>query len=67
MPKAFLDRILFGEMAVSPAVIAPDRANARAVQCCEKVGFRAIRIVHVVDDEHPENTGDELVMLLRRP
>ena len=67
MPKAFLDRILFGEMAASPAMIAPDPENTRADRCYEQVGFRAIRIVHVVDDEHPENTGDELVMLLPTP
>jgi RimJ/RimL family protein N-acetyltransferase len=48
-------------------MIAPDPANARAVRCYEKVGFRPVRTVHVVDEDHPGNTGDELVMLLDRP
>jgi aminoglycoside 6'-N-acetyltransferase len=63
--RAFLDRVVFGEMDAVLAAICPDPANARAVRSYQKVGFRSVKTVHVVDDE-PGNTGDELVMLLRR-
>lgn len=64
--RAFLDRVVFGEMGAELAAICPDPANARAVRSYERVGFRAVKTVHVVDDE-PGNTGDELVLLLQRP
>lgn len=64
--RACLDRLVFGEMAAPLAMIAPDPANHRAVRSYGKAGFRAVKTVHVVDDEHPGNTGDELVMLLTR-
>lgn len=61
-----LDRLVFGDMGATLAMIAPDPANHRAVRSYEKAGFRAVKTVHVVDEEHPGNTGDELVMLLPR-
>jgi aminoglycoside 6'-N-acetyltransferase len=65
--RVFLERIVFGKMGASLAMIAPDPANARAVRCYEKAGFHPVKTVHVVDEDHPGNTGDELVMLLNRP
>jgi RimJ/RimL family protein N-acetyltransferase len=65
--RAFLDRIVFGEMAADLAIIAPEPANARAIRSYERVGFRWVKTVPVVDEEHPENTGDEYVMALHRP
>jgi len=64
--RTCLDQIVFGEMAAPMAMVAPDPANIRAVRSYEKAGFRGVKTVHVVDDEHPGNTGDELVMLLSR-
>lgn len=64
--RACLERIVFGEMGAPLAMIAPDPKNARAVRSYEKAGFRAVKTVHVVDEEFPENTGDELIMLLPR-
>ena len=63
---AFLDRVVFGEMGAALAMIAPDTANARAVRAYARAGFRWVKTVPVVDEEHPGNTGDEYVMLLRR-
>lgn len=65
--RTFVNRIVFGEMGASLAMIAPDPKNLRAVRSYEKVGFRQVKTVHVVDDEHPGNTGEELVMLMRAP
>jgi aminoglycoside 6'-N-acetyltransferase len=63
---AFLDRVVFREMGAALAMIAPDPANARAIRAYERAGFQWVKTVPVVDEEHPENTGDEYVMLLRR-
>lgn len=62
--RAFLTRIVFGRLKASLAMIAPDPANRRAVRCYENVGFRAVKTIHVVDEQRPGNTGEELVMLL---
>lgn len=64
--RVFVDRIVFGQLGADVAMIAPDPANARAVRSYEKVGFRAIKTVYVVDEGSPGNTGDELVMLLHK-
>ena len=63
--RAFLDRIVFGEMGADLAAICPGPANTRAVRSYERAGFRAVKTVYVVDEE-PGNTGHELVMLLER-
>lgn len=63
--RACLDRLVFGEMNAPLAMIGPHPANRRAIRSYEKAGFRAVKTVHVVDD-HPGNTGDELIMLLSR-
>jgi RimJ/RimL family protein N-acetyltransferase len=63
--RACLRRIVFGEMAATLAMIAPDPENARALRSYEKVGFRPVKTVYVEDDD-PGNTGWELVMLLER-
>lgn len=65
--RAFLERIVFGEMNAHVAMIAPDPGNARAVRCYAKAGFRPVKTVQIVDAEHPGNSGEELVMLLNRP
>ena len=64
--RAFLGRIVFGEMDASLAMIAPNPSNTRAVRCYEKVGFRASRTVHVCNKQHPNTIRDELIMLLAR-
>lgn len=64
--RVFLERIVFGEMGASLAMIAPDPKNLRAVRSYEKVGFRQAKTVYV-EDEHPGNTGVELIMLMSRP
>lgn len=63
--RACLERLVFGEMDAPLAMIAPDPENARAVLSYEKVGFRPVKKVYVVDED-PGNTGWELVMLLER-
>ncbi len=63
--RAFLDRIVFGEIATTLAVIAPEPANARAIHVYGQVGFRWEKTVRVVDDDHAR-TNDEYVMLLQR-
>ena len=63
--RAFLVRIVFGEMGAEVAIIAPEPGNARAIRAYEKVGFTWQKTVHVVDEE-PHNTGDEYVMRLTR-
>lgn len=63
--RAALERIVFGHMAAEWACINPDPDNLRAVRSYEKAGFRGDRIVWVQDDA-PENTGFERIMLLSR-
>lgn len=65
--RAFLDRMVFGEMGTAVAVIAPEPANARAIRVYERVGFRWVKTVPVVDEDDPATTNDEYVMLLNRP
>ncbi len=62
--RAFLDRVVFGEMGAEVAIIAPEPANARAIRAYEKAGFTWVKTVHIVDAESPVNTGDEYVMRL---
>ncbi|HEU0165478.1 MAG TPA: GNAT family N-acetyltransferase, partial [Thermomicrobiales bacterium] len=64
--RAFHRRIVFGEMRADPAIIAPEPGNARAIKVYERVGFRWFRTVPIEDIEHPENSGDEYVMILSR-
>jgi RimJ/RimL family protein N-acetyltransferase len=60
-----LGQVVFGEMSADYACINPDPENARAVRSYEKAGFRGDRVVWVQDDA-PENTGYERIMLLSR-
>lgn len=62
--RAFLDRIVFGEMAAEVAVIAPSPANARAIRAYERAGFTWQKTAYIHDPESPANTGDEYVMRL---
>ncbi|HWV36140.1 MAG TPA: GNAT family N-acetyltransferase [Thermomicrobiales bacterium] len=62
--RALHRRIVFGEMKATLAIIAPEPANRRAIRVYERVGFRWLKTVSVVDDECPENTGDEYVMTM---
>lgn len=64
--RAFLNRVVFGEMGTGLAVIAPEPANARAIRVYERVGFRWGKTVPVVDEDDPAKTNEEYVMLLRR-
>jgi len=64
--RAFLDSIVFGEMAATTAIIAPEPANTRAIRSYEKAGFTWIKTVHI-DDPEPQNTGEEYVMVQRAP
>ncbi len=64
--RAFLNRVVFGEMGTGLAVIAPEPANARAIRVYERVGFRWGKTVPVVDEDDPAKTNEECVMLLRR-
>ena len=61
--RAFLRRIVFGEMGATLAVIAPFPGNARAIHVYEGAGFRWLKTVAIVD-EAPGNTGDEYVMTM---
>ena len=63
--QAALEQIVFGEMAAEWACINPDPENLRAVKSYEKAGFGGDRVVWVQDDA-PENTGYERIMLLSR-
>lgn len=65
--RTFLERIVFGEMAATVAMIAPEPANARAIRTYERAGFRWVATVPVVSEKEPLDTGDEYVMLLSRP
>lgn len=62
--RAFLAEIVFGSMHARVAIIAPEPGNRRAIRTYEQVGFRWLHTVHIIDDIHPENSGDEYVMLL---
>ncbi len=62
--RAFLDRVVFGEMGTGLAVIAPEPANARAIRVYERVGFRWEKTVPVVDEDDPAKTNEEHVMTL---
>lgn len=64
--RAFLDRIVFGEMGGTLAVIAPEPANARAIRVYERVGFRWEKTVPVVDDDDHVRANHEYVMLFHR-
>lgn len=63
--RAALERIVFGDMLARWACINPDPENLRAVRSYEKAGFRGDRVVWIQDDA-PENTGYERIMLLSR-
>ncbi len=60
-----LEHVVFGEMDAAYACINPDPENIRAVRSYEKAGFRGDRVVWVQDDA-PENTGYERIMVLSR-
>lgn len=62
----FHRQIVFGTMHAHRAIIAPEPANARAITTYERAGFLWLRTVSVVDVEHPENTGEEYVMVQTR-
>lgn len=64
--RAFHRQIVFGEMQASVAIIAPSPDNHRAIRVYEKLGFRWLKTVSIVDDDHEENSGPEYVMLLTR-
>lgn len=59
MVRAFLAR-LFADPAVTRVQTDPDPANARAIRCYEKSGFRASHIVDTPD-------GPALLMYAERP
>ncbi|MGC4189749.1 MAG: GNAT family N-acetyltransferase [Thermomicrobiales bacterium] len=63
---AFHRQIVFGEMNARAAIIAPEPGNHRAMKTYERAGFRWLKTVPVVDENHPENTGDEYVMVQTR-
>lgn len=63
--RAALNQIVFGELNADLACINPDPENLRAVRSYEKAGFRGDRVVWIQDDE-PQNTGYERIMLLFR-
>ena len=64
--RAFLRRIVFGEMGAEIAKIAPEPVNARAILVYERTGFRWVKTVPVIDEDDPGNTGEEYIMLLAR-
>lgn len=64
--RAFLDRVVFGEMGAEIALIAPEPANVRAIRVYERVGFRWMKTVPVKDDDDPIRTNEEYIMLLHR-
>lgn len=64
--RAFLERVVFDEMGTALAVIAPEPANARAIQVYERVGFQWEMTVPVMDVDDPAKTNEEYVMFLRR-
>ncbi|MGB3327737.1 MAG: GNAT family N-acetyltransferase [Thermomicrobiales bacterium] len=59
---AFHQQVIFGEMDARAAIIAPEPGNMRAVKTYARAGFHWLKTVAVVDENHPENTGDEYVM-----
>lgn len=64
--RAALDRIVFGQMNAGYACINPDPKNERAVRAYEKAGFHGDRVVYVLDEENPQNTGHERIMTISR-
>ncbi len=60
--RAFLRRIVFGEMCAKLAVIAPEPANRRGVHVYERAGFRWLKTVRI-EDENPLESGLEYVMV----
>lgn len=64
--RTFLSQVVFGEMGVEVAIIAPSPDNTRAVRSYERAGFAWQKTVHVEAEGEPWNTGDEYVMRLTR-
>lgn len=62
--RAFLERVVFGQLHASLAVIAPEPANLRAIHIYERTGFRWLKTVPIVDEHNPLDSGDEYVMVL---
>ena len=62
--RAFLDRVVFGEMGAEIAVIAPEPTNTRAIRVYERVGFQWVKTVSVKDDDDSTRATKEYVMLL---
>lgn len=60
-----LDQIVFGSMEAAFACCNPDPENTRAVRAYQKAGFQGDRVVWI-EDEAPENTGYERIMLISR-
>jgi len=60
--RAFLRRIVFGEMGAKLAVIAPEAANRRGIHVYERAGFRWLKTVRI-KDENPLESGVEYVMV----
>lgn len=63
---AFHRKFVFGEMDAQAAIIAPEPGNLRAIKTYAHAGFHWLKTMPVVDENHPENTGDEYVMLQTR-
>ena len=59
MVRAFVER-LFAEPAVTRVQVDPSPANARAIRCYEKAGFRPVGEVRTPD-------GPALLMICDRP
>lgn len=61
--RTFTERIVFGQLRASFAVIGPDPANTRAVRSYEKAGFSWLKTVYVSDEDRPDENGEEYLMI----